>query len=218
MKLDRILAKKSVEAKSDALCREHGLDAETFSHLDEARDRLFMCDFHMCQISKMKGLPQPMVSPFEERDESDTGMPYRWHCVVLDLSLNHISKIQGLDGGLPLRKIDLSSNQIECMQKLDALDELQVLNLSNNCITEVQGLAGCLSLQKLNLSQNRIPNLLGKGLEGATSLVELDLSGNLLVSLSGIRTVQGTLAQLNVQCNQLTEIDELVFMKRLEVG
>jgi hypothetical protein len=219
MKIDRILAKKSAETTPDAICREHEIDVETFSHMDEARDKLYVCDFHMCQINKMKGLPQPLVSPFEDRNSPNVvaSVSVRWHCAVLDFSLNHISKIQGLDGGLPLRKLDLSSNQIECMQNLEALDELQVLNLSNNCVTEVQGLSGCLSLQKLDLSQNRIPNLLGEGLEGIARLVDLDLSGNLLKSLSGIRALHGTLARLNVQCNQLTEIDELVFMKRLEV-
>jgi len=105
------------------------------------------------------------------------------HLNSLDLSFNHITKIENLNGIKKLKKLDLSNNKIIKIEGLDNLLKLQELNLSHNQITEIQGLEN-LKLKYLNLSYNQISKI--KGLNRQSKLIELNLSVNEIIELEGL--------------------------------
>ncbi|XP_015744327.1 leucine-rich repeat and coiled-coil domain-containing protein 1 [Python bivittatus] len=80
---------------------------------------------------------------------------------TLNLHSNLISRIERLDHLLNLQHLDLSSNCIHWIEGLSCLANLRTLNLACNLITKVEGLENLFNLTKLNLSYNRIDDLSG---------------------------------------------------------
>ncbi|XP_009574425.1 PREDICTED: leucine-rich repeat and guanylate kinase domain-containing protein [Fulmarus glacialis] len=76
----------------------------------------------------------------------------------LSLSHNRLIAISGLEN-LPIRILNLSSNQIEKITGLDSLKTLQKLDLSSNKITSLEGLEEHDLLEMINLEDNQIAEL-----------------------------------------------------------
>ncbi|KAL9644472.1 hypothetical protein ABK040_016598 [Willaertia magna] len=100
-------------------------------------------------------------------------------------SLNlHGNKIGQIDVSLSefinVQDLNLSSNNIERIEGLNALTHLRTLNLATNKITKIEGLGDLKNLKKLILSYNKIQSLEGlKWLHGPSfNLQYLDLRGN----------------------------------------
>lgn len=55
-------------------------------------------------------------------------------CRILDLSFNRITKIEGLENLLKLKKLFLSSNKIHKIENVNHLVELTLLELGDNKI------------------------------------------------------------------------------------
>ncbi|KAL9975413.1 hypothetical protein ACROYT_G012573 [Oculina patagonica] len=108
--------------------------------------------------------------------------------ISINLHCNNISVIENLDRLQHLKHLDLSSNHITRMQGLSGLKCLKTLNLSCNELQVVEGLDNLRNLIRLDLSYNMIRDLSGlKKLHGpAFSLKGLYLHGNQLSSLDQI--------------------------------
>ncbi|XP_009697385.1 PREDICTED: leucine-rich repeat and guanylate kinase domain-containing protein, partial [Cariama cristata] len=76
----------------------------------------------------------------------------------LSLSHNRLVAISGLEN-LPIKILNLSSNQIEKITGLDSLKTLQKVDLSSNKITSLQGLEEHDLLEVINLEDNQIAEL-----------------------------------------------------------
>ncbi|NXX95258.1 LRGUK protein, partial [Centropus bengalensis] len=76
----------------------------------------------------------------------------------LSLSHNRLIAISGLVN-LPIKILNLSSNQIQKITGLDSLKTLQKLDLSHNKITSLQGLEDHDLLEMINLEDNQISEL-----------------------------------------------------------
>lgn len=61
-------------------------------------------------------------------------VPNNFCCRILDLSFNRITKIEGLDNLLNLKKLFLSSNKISKIENLNHLVNLKLLELGDNKI------------------------------------------------------------------------------------
>ncbi|XP_073437082.1 leucine-rich repeat and guanylate kinase domain-containing protein [Dendrobates tinctorius] len=73
----------------------------------------------------------------------------------VNLAHNNINTISGF-GSLPIRMLNLASNQIKNITGLENLKSLQTLDLSSNQITSLEGLEGLKFLQTLNIQDNEI--------------------------------------------------------------
>ena len=72
---------------------------------------------------------------------------------------NIIVKIQGLEGLVNLRWLDLSFNLIEKIEGLDNNKQLEDLSLYSNCVTELSGLEELNKLNVLSVGRNKIGKL-----------------------------------------------------------
>jgi hypothetical protein len=124
----------------------------------------------------------------------------------LDLSLNQISEIKGLDELINLSELELSSNQITEIKGLDKLTNLSQLNLDKNKITEIKGLDELTNLSQLDLYSNKISEI--KGLDELTNLSVLSLSSNQITEIKGLDKLTN-LSVLDLYSNQITEIKGL---------
>lgn len=74
--------------------------------------------------------------------------------IVLDLSHNNISEIEGLDALTKLKTLILSHNQISETKGFDNLVELTDLLIDHNQISEVKGLKNLYKLRCLDFRRN----------------------------------------------------------------
>lgn len=56
--------------------------------------------------------------------------------MCLDLSSNHIKKIEGLDNLRNLEILLLAKNRISVIENMDTLEELTIFNIGHNCIEQ----------------------------------------------------------------------------------
>lgn len=86
-----------------------------------------------------------------------------------------------------LKTLDLSLNSISTIQGLETLETLTSLDLSQNNIRLIEGLKGLIHLRSLNLSDNKIQLLPGKELCTLTALNTLQIARNLVSDLEEIK-------------------------------
>jgi len=149
--------------------------------------------------------------------------------VVLDLSHNHIHRIENINHLVHLRELFLVSNRIKHIENLEGLARLRALELGSNAlrsigdglqpvarsleelwlgrnkITSLAGVEMCTNLRKLSMQSNRLTEV-GNSLEKCTKLEELYLSHN---GLSGAPLGLHTLANLHtldLASNRLTTL------------
>ncbi|XP_074681607.1 leucine-rich repeat and guanylate kinase domain-containing protein [Strix aluco] len=119
-------------------------------------------DFSHNQIPKMQDLSAyqsltKLLLDFNNIEEI-RGLEKCHSLTHLSLSHNRLSAISGLED-LPIRILNLSSNQIEKVTGLNSLKTLQKLDLSSNKITRLEGLEGHDLLEMINLEDNQIAEL-----------------------------------------------------------
>ncbi|XP_059673018.1 leucine-rich repeat and guanylate kinase domain-containing protein [Gavia stellata] len=119
-------------------------------------------DFSYNQIPKMQDLSAyqsltKLLLDFNNIEEI-RGLEKCHSLTHLSLSHNRLIAISGLEK-LPIRILNLSSNQIEKITGLDSLKTLQKLDLSSNKITSLEGLEEHDLLEMINLEDNQIAEL-----------------------------------------------------------
>lgn len=148
----------------------------------------------------------------------------------LDLSGNQLSSVAGLASLASLTDLDLSHNCIEYLPA-SALDGCRTtlceLRLADNKIGDsvptareseqtcsLQALVGFSSLRSLNIATNRCISFIGWPV--LTALGELDCRHNRLATLDGLDSQMPHIDILDLGCNQLADIGEVVkVLKRL---
>jgi Leucine-rich repeat (LRR) protein len=126
----------------------------------------------------------------------------------LDLSVNHIRKIENLICS-ELLELNLSKNQIDRIIPgcLDGLKQLRILDLSMNKIVKIEGLRPVsASLERLILYGNQIEVI--EGLDFMQKLKEINLKknkiyGSSVSKLAGNPTLMQTIEILNLSYNQI---------------
>jgi hypothetical protein len=131
---------------------------------------------------------------------------------ILDLSLNQISEIQGLQEAQKLEKLILVNNKIKEPKGLDACIALKTLELPANELTTMPDISNMPHLERLVLGNNRIQSI--KNFKGGEKLSHLDLSLNKLTSLAGLPNLPD-LTYLGLEGNQLTTLEGLGELPRL---
>lgn len=119
---------------------------------------------------------------------------------------NEITEIKGLDSLINLEYLDLSFNFITIIKNLENLTNLKFLSLGKNNIVEIKGLKRLIKLEQLNLERNQIKEI--KGLERLTNLKRLYLGGNQISEIKGLETLTN-LEWLYLDFNQIKEIKGL---------
>ncbi|KAM6419472.1 leucine-rich repeat and guanylate kinase domain-containing protein [Pluvialis apricaria] len=119
-------------------------------------------DFSYNQIPKMQELSAyrsltKLLLDFNNIEEI-RGLEKCHSLTHLSLSHNRLVAISGLEN-LPIKILNLSSNQIEKITGLDSLKTLQKLDLSSNKISSLEGLEEHDLLEVINLEDNQIAEL-----------------------------------------------------------
>mmetsp|Transcript_28649 Transcript_28649/g.71982 ORF Transcript_28649/g.71982 Transcript_28649/m.71982 type:complete len:543 (-) Transcript_28649:112-1740(-) len=109
---------------------------------------------------------------------------------MLDLSENHISRIENMEG-LELRALHLAQNRVSSLEGVSSLHKLQALNVRHNTITSISALCAeaIPRLRKLCIAENRITQICEvAGLESFPFLCDLLLAPNPVVELPYYRS------------------------------
>nr|MDO8119527.1 leucine-rich repeat domain-containing protein [Candidatus Sigynarchaeota archaeon] len=85
---------------------------------------------------------------------------------MLNLNSNEIQKITKLDRLINLERLLLSSNKITRIEGLHQLQNLKELDLSENSITRIEGLGQLKNIEHLVLWPNNIPRAIIEQLGG----------------------------------------------------
>ena len=92
---------------------------------------------------------------------------------IRNQKISDMSKVSGLGN---LRTLNLSINDINKIEGLENMTNLEYLNLSDNEITKIEGLENLENLKEINLNNNQISDI--TPLRANTALTILNLKGN----------------------------------------
>ncbi|KAM6425223.1 leucine-rich repeat and guanylate kinase domain-containing protein [Rhynochetos jubatus] len=120
------------------------------------------------------------------------------------LDFNNIEEIRGLEKCHSLTHLSLSHNRLVAVGGLENLP-VKILNLSSNQIVKITGLNSLKTLQKLDLSSNKITNL--EGLEEHDLLEMINLEDNQIADLRELECIEDLplLRVLNLLKNPVQE-------------
>ncbi len=132
----------------------------------------------------------------------------------LDLRFRFINKLEGIK---KLKKhpssIDLSCNNINIIEDIDAFRSLKYLSISSNQLTKISGLSKLASISHLVLNDNRISDL--SGLENLRNLSVLNVERNLITEIYGLdRHIK--LRELYLGYNKISKVQGLQGLRQLE--
>ena len=139
----------------------------------------------------------------------------------LNLSLNKISKIEGLKNMTNLNYIDLSGNKITKIEGLENLTNLKNLYLNDNLIVDITPLSPNISLTVLNLTGNaqidgNRSNYTGKKLEALNKIGEiLDRDGTINLDIDKLGLFDNY-KRLTLSYQNLTTLEPLEGLTNLE--
>ncbi|KAK7101209.1 leucine-rich repeat-containing protein 40-like isoform X2 [Littorina saxatilis] len=175
----------------------------------------FQLDLKMCQLTAMhfdfswgqERTPAPRLA-------SVLDAPTR--ILKIDVSLNDLSFLheEWLEPFKNLRALDVSLNQIKHVQGVEVLQQLRTLNLSHNALRSADGLPNNSTLVELRLAVNDIQDM--STLPSMLNLKILDVSNNSLLSLDGLTSLP-RLEELYAHRNQLRDILPVMSCRELRV-
>lgn len=138
---------------------------------------------------------------------------------ALSIEDNHIRKIEGLNTLKDLIHLILGEsyhylggNEILKIENLESLEKLEILELANNKIQKIQGLDSLHNLEELDLAYNQIEVI--EGLEGLSNLKMLNLRDNQIQHLD--LSVIPPLEQIDLWNNPIKSITGFSELKRIE--
>ncbi len=132
--------------------------------------------------------------------------------IELNLNLNQITRIGGLDELKNLEILKLAANKIIKIEGLSELKKLKELYLSSNQIEIIEGLKDLTSLNQLVLNYNHIKVI--NGLSELKYLSSLLLSDNQIVKIEGINDLQN-LFVIYLTNNKIDKIEGLTGLNKL---
>ncbi|XP_051890191.1 LOW QUALITY PROTEIN: leucine-rich repeat and guanylate kinase domain-containing protein [Pristis pectinata] len=217
-----------VEGLSNLRHSATGLE-QAYLHLSlpnyELNDISILCDY--IHLQKLE-LPYNKITDLH----CVSYMPY---LLQLDASHNALNSLTGLKLPKNIKEVDFSYNQISDMKELSDYPFLSKLKLNNNQIQAIKGLQNCRSLAYLSMAENRLLEVNGldylpikflflqgnqlinvKGLANVKRLHKLDLSNNKIETLIGLED-HDLLETINLENNQISDLDELMHLKNLQL-
>ena len=128
----------------------------------------------------------------------------------LDLSHQHLRRIQNLEKLANLKRLVLYDNEITVIDGLAELKLLEELVLEENQITSIHGLESCVRLQKLELGFNHITAM--DGILTLTNLTMLSLEDNRIEHLLDLSPLENLL-ELYMANNRVQSAKEVGTLK-----
>jgi Leucine-rich repeat (LRR) protein len=129
----------------------------------------------------------------------------------VNLSSNHIRKLENLEILTKLRYLSIECNHIKKIEGLDTLKNLEGVRFGEsyhyhggNEIRKIENLNSLEKLEKLELAHNKIQKI--EGLDSLNKLEELDLSYNQIELIEGLEKLSN-LKNLNLGHNQIQHLD-----------
>nr|BCL66107.1 hypothetical protein [Volvox africanus] len=159
-------------------------------------------------------------------------MAYMPHLFRLDISLERLSSLEGLDMLCPsLQSLSADANLVSSLEGLVGLSGLQELSLKQNYLTTlacqaqvgmVYALPSGTRLLRLNLDSNRLSGQL-RGLNGCSGLRSLSLADNSLTDIgSELDSCNAFLTYISLRSNRFTslrtQLQTLTSLRELDVS
>ena len=127
--------------------------------------QLASLDISNTQINSIK-IINDFVNSFEEGSETELKS--------LNVSLNHINNIDGLEKITTLESLYIANNKIKDISKIKSLENLKLLNVSSNEIKDISAIKDISTIRTLNISKNQIKDISSVN----SRITSLDFSGN----------------------------------------
>eukprot|EP00019_Armaparvus_languidus_P006961 CAMPEP_0168600842 /NCGR_PEP_ID=MMETSP0420-20121227/13051_1 /TAXON_ID=498008 /ORGANISM="Pessonella sp." /LENGTH=1391 /DNA_ID=CAMNT_0008639063 /DNA_START=12 /DNA_END=4184 /DNA_ORIENTATION=+ len=137
--------------------------------------------------------------------------------VVLDLSSNDLTCIEQLEPLIQLKHLALQENKLENITPIAKLTQLEWLNVASNNIKDARPLAASIDLEELNLSANPVgsePQWIKETLAPLQCLRHLNISATTLRSAVCVRPLK-KLETLRMNCNKIESLQVLKNHKKL---
>lgn len=131
----------------------------------------------------------------------------------INLNVNAISKIEGLEGCERLHELSMKENRLTSVGGLGGLRRLEQLSVDANALADLEGLVELPCLRRLTASENRVREA-GDSLRCCTALEHLDLSGNQIQSTHGLHHCE-QLRHLSISRNGLEDLVSIAACKQL---
>ena len=144
-----------------------------------------------------------------------TATGYMTSLTRLHLDYNNISDIAPISNLASLTRFSASLNQITDISPLAEINELTQVNLNSNNLTNIDGLYPHINLVHVFAANNEITYL--TGLTNATVLRHLNLNNNQIYDISLLARSAGTMLELQLVNNNISDISPLQGMERLEL-
>ena len=167
---------------------------------------------------KINALPDQEILEFEKLTLQTNGFPRipSWikrfsNLEILDLSSNHIKRLRRLENLTKLKYLYIEDNHIKEIRGLGSLKNLRVLRFgesfhynSGNEIQKIENLESLHKLEVLELANNKIQKI--EGLNLLKNLERLDLSSNQIRAIEGLEELSN-LKILHLSDNQIQYLD-----------
>ena len=140
--------------------------------------------------------------------------------IYLDLSENMISNVENLGQYMPssLKTLNLSSNEIKYISKLEIKDGLDELYLSHNQIEDIEELRLPSSLQVLELNANNIKFIERSNYLENSKLTKLILDNNQIENWDDlVLYLPDTMKHISLQSNNITDVANLQIKESLKI-
>lgn len=202
--LENMKKLKSLVLRSCLISKMEGLESL------ESLEKLELYDNHVESIENISTLSKLKVLDLSFNAIREL-VPLAESCPLLEevyAAQNKLRKIEGLEGLVHLRTLDLGANRIRKIEGLETNTALQSLWLGKNKIEAIEGLGALTQLRQLDVQHNRLTEI-GSGIAHLTVLEELYLAWNAIEKLVGLpRSEQ--LNTVDLTKNNISIIDQQI--------
>ena len=235
-RLDRSIDSNKIEEIPEDVIKS-GLS--TFGQAVDGSYSFLSCDISSQNLKNLNGIgkyPKLENLTCKENELEDVyDLHYLKNLFFLDLSKNHISKINSFRISSRLVTLDLSYNNLQKFPDISFFPFLKILRANNNKLVSIDSISHS-HLEELYLSHNLISII--KGTLNLPQLEVLDFSFNELFDISPLNTLKNlqilrlnknlinslhaiksleSLIELELACNSVASLDEIALLGHLQL-
>ncbi len=196
---------------------DESLNTIDFSSLPKTRCIYLPDNTELTSIAPLSGCGRIGILNLENTAISDlSAIQDKETLSRLNISSTNISDLSVLSDFTGLTEVYAADNGLTALSGLDGKKDLSELVLNENKLTTLDGLESLYNLTLIAASGNNLTSI--DGLSNCTRLKTVDLDGNKLQDVSALSKSIGTIENLSLSDNQLTDLSVLTGMTSLKAA